>query len=151
MTSFDDAPPSQFFVSTEKALLDVPFVLAELKKTYWGGWLTLSTVLTAIDNSLCFGLYLREHGLHKQVGFARVITDYATFAWVCDVFVAKPYQQQGQGKFLLRVLLTHPDVKHRSCLLCTQDAQKLYKKFGFSEMTAMKRQGSSPDAPADHS
>lgn len=151
MTSFDDVPPSAFFVSTEKALLDVPFILTELKRTYWGGWLTLPTVLTAIEHSLCFGLYHREHSLAKQVGYARVITDYATFAWICDVFVTKAHQRQGHGKFLLRVVLDHPDVRHRSCLLCTQDAQSLYRKFGFSEMTCLKRQGSSPDAPAHRS
>jgi GNAT superfamily N-acetyltransferase len=145
--NFDDSPHTgDFFVSVDKTLLDVPLIATELKRTYWGGWLTLPTVLKSIDNSLCFGLYHNVPPAPVQVGFARVVTDYATFAWVCDVIVKKELQRRGLGKFLMTAVMNHPDVRHRSCLLCTKDAQGLYRKFGFSEMVCMKRPGSSPDA-----
>ena len=144
MNSFDDSPHlNDFFVSTDKTLLDVPFITDELTRTYWGGWLTLNVVMRSIDNSLCFGLYQRdaEHATQKQVGFCRVITDYATFAWLCDVIVAKPYQKRGLATFLMNIVMGHSDVRPRNCLLTTRDAHKLYAKFGFAPMEAMKRMG----------
>jgi len=150
MNSFDDSPHlNDFFVSTDKTLLDVPFITDELTRTYWGGWLTLNVVMRSIDNSLCFGLYYRPgwagnpHPLPhtKQVGFARVVTDYATFAWICDVIIAKPYQKRGLATFLMNIVMGHSDVRPRNCLLTTRDAHKLYAKFGFVETAAMKRMG----------
>lgn len=143
--TFDDTP-GEYFVSTDKALLDTFFIIRELKATYWGGWLTPATVMRAIDHSLCFGLYVREPDptaavQQRQIGFARVITDYATFAWICDVFVTDRYRAKGLATFMMNVVLGHPEVKPRSCLLCTKDAQGLYRKFGFEKFEAMKRQG----------
>lgn len=150
-TPFDDSPHfGDFFVSSDKALLNVPFITTELKRTYWGGWLTLATVMKSIEHSLCFGLYQRRYAeieegpvgySDHQIGFARIVTDYATFAWLCDVFVQQKYQGKGLGKFLVNAAMTHPEVRPRSCLLVTRDAQKLYAKFGFTPMTAMKRPG----------
>ena len=140
--NFDDVPhPDDFFVSTDKTLLDVPFVHSELRKTYWGSWMSLPTVLKAIDNSLCFGLYKRADGITRQLGFARVITDYATFAWICDVVIAESHRKKGLGKFMMNVIMSNPEVKPRSCLLTTRDAHGLYAKFGFTPYSAMKRQG----------
>ena len=142
MIGFDDVP-GEYFVSTDKALLDTFFVIQELKKTYWGGWLTPATVMRSIDHSLCFGLYQRdaEHATQQQVGFCRVITDYATFAWLCDVIVSDAHRHKGLSKFMLNVVIGHPEVKPRSVLLVTKDAQELYRKFGFHELTCMKRDG----------
>lgn len=140
--TFDDVP-GEFFVSTDKALLNVPWIVAELNRTYWGDWMKLSTVVTAIEHSLCFGLYRRGSPNEQpvQIGFARVVTDYATFAWLCDVIVSKEYRGKGLGKFLVYTATNHPQVKPRSVLLCTRDAHKLYAKFGFHSMEAMKRNG----------
>lgn len=138
--TFDDVP-GQFFVSTDKALLDAPWIFDQLRRTYWGDYMTMKIVLTAIDHSVCFGLYERVNGLNKQIGYARIVTDYSTFAWLCDVFVAAPYRKQGLGKFLLATMLRHPAVRERNILLSTKDAQDFYAKFGFQQVVTMKRTG----------
>ena len=147
----DESPHlNDFYVSTDKKLLNVPWLLAELQKTYWGGWYTLPVLDAAIIHSLCFGLYHRTYAedenapvgcVDSQVGFARVVTDYATYAWVCDVLVADKYRHKGLGKFLMNVVLGHPDVRPRSCMLTTKDAHTMYEAFGFARFEAMKRQG----------
>jgi GNAT superfamily N-acetyltransferase len=140
---FDDVP-GQFFVSTEKPLLDTLLVFRELKKTYWGTWLSSAIVEKSIATSLCFGLYLRDvdgQPVNRQIGFARVVTDYATFCWLCDVFVVEKFRKQGLGKFLLHTVMQHPEVKGRSVLLCTKDAQKFYSRYGFTPMECLKRPG----------
>lgn len=145
MNAFDETPHTDdFFVSTDKAKLNTFFVISELKKTYWGEWMQPMDVMRAIDNSLCFGLYQRlPEGKEQQVGFARVVTDYATFAWICDVFIAEAYRRRGLSKFLMSVIVGHPEVAPRNCLLNTRDAHELYARFGFQVIQAMKRQGSS--------
>ncbi len=141
--SFDDTPHTDdYFVSTDKARLDQVWIIQELKKTYWGGWYTAHTLIKAIDNSLCFGLYHRgTDAKERMVGFARVVTDYATFAWVCDVIISEHHRQKGMGEFLLSIVMGHPEVRPRSCLLTTRDAHGIYERFGFRTATAMKRPG----------
>lgn len=138
--NFDDVP-GQFYLTAKREDMDVPWILQELRKTYWGGWLTLPTVQTAVRNSLCFGVFERTQSASQQIGFARVVTDHATFAWLCDVVIAKPYRRKGLGRWLVGLVINHPEVRPRACLLCTKDAQKLYRRFGFEPMTAMKRPG----------
>lgn len=128
-----------FFVSTDKRRLDVPFIFQELTHTYFGSWRSLATVQTSIDNSLCFGLYESSPGTDKQVGFARVVTDYATFAWICDVVITRDKRRIGLGTYLMEEVMAHPEVKPRACLLSTHDAHDLYAKFGFKFFTAMKK------------
>jgi GNAT superfamily N-acetyltransferase len=83
----------------------------------------------SLDNSLCFGLY--ERG--RQVGFARVVTDRATFAWLCDVFVLEAYRGRGLSKWLIGCVMSHPDLRGlRRLLLGTRDAHGLYERFGFT-------------------
>ena len=152
-TPFDDTGHfGDFFVSTDKKLLDTFFIVKELKQTYWGSWMEPITVMHSIDHSLCFGLYHREFAeseegpighVDRQVGFARVVTDYSTVAWVCDVFVTAAFRKRGLSKFLMKSVMEHPEVKPRSVLLCTKDAHALYAKFGFQPFMAMKRQGGS--------
>ena len=151
MSNFDDTPhQGDYFVSTDKAKLDIPFTHDLLKHTYWGSWMSVQTVMKAIDNSLCFGLYQREYAeteegpigySDRQVGFARVVTDYATYAWLCDVVISSIHRGRGLGRFLVGQVMNHPDVRERSVMLTTQDAHGLYQKFGFTHMPAMKRLG----------
>jgi GNAT superfamily N-acetyltransferase len=151
MNPIGDGPRlGNFFVSSDKSLLNVPLITNQLQHTYWGGWLTLPVVMKSIENSLCFGLYERrtaeaEDGpvgySDHQIGFARVVTDYATFSWLCDVFVQQQFQGKGLGQFLINAVMTHPEVSPRPCMLVTNDAQKLYARFGFTPMLAMKRPG----------
>ena len=140
MNDFDDLPHTDdYYVSTDKTKLDHAFVIREVRASYWGGWRTPNVIMDSIYNSMCFGLYHHGADGDRQVGFARVVTDYCTIAWICDVLVCQEHQGKGLGKFLLRTVMDHPDVEPRSCVLTTRDAQELYAKFGFKRIEAMKR------------
>jgi len=122
---------NRFSISTDKGKLDLETVHNFLKNSYWAENIPLSVVQKSIDNSLCFGVYEGD----KQVGFARVITDYATFAYFSDVFILEGYRGFGLGKWLVETILQHPDLPGlRRWLLATKDAQGLYQQFGFQEV-----------------
>lgn len=123
-----------FLISTDKTLLNVTLVHHFLDQlSYWGKGISLQTVKTAIQNSLSFGVYHQQ----KQVGFARVVTDQATFAYLCDVFIVPDYQRMGLSKWLLQTIRNHPNLQGlRRWSLATADAHSLYKQFGF---TALKK------------
>jgi GNAT superfamily N-acetyltransferase len=116
-------------VSTDPALLDVPFLHDFLtNRSYWAAGRSLEVVRRSLEHSLCFGLY--EDG--RQVGFARVVTDRATFAWLCDVFVLEECQGRGLAKWLMECVVGHPDLQGlRRFLLATRDAHGLYERYGF--------------------
>jgi GNAT superfamily N-acetyltransferase len=122
----------EFVISTDPARLDVETVhhfLAE--QSYWAQGRTMELVRRSITNSLVFGIYNGE----QPVGFCRVVTDYATFAWLCDVFVLEPFRGRGLSKWMMEVVLAHPDLQGmRRWLLGTRDAQELYRKYGFTEL-----------------
>jgi len=122
-----------FLVSTDPARLDVPLVHDFVaNRSYWGVGRPLDVVRRALDNSLCFGLY--DQG--RQAGFARVVTDRATFAWVCDVFVLEAYRGRGLGKWLMECVLGHPDLQGiRRLILATRDAHGLYRRYGFTPLS----------------
>jgi uncharacterized damage-inducible protein DinB/GNAT superfamily N-acetyltransferase len=119
-------------VSTDPALLDLGVIHRFLAdRSYWAAGRPLEVVRRSLANSLCFGLY--EAG--RQVGLARVVTDRATFAWLCDVFVLEPYRDRGLGKWLVECVLGHPALQGlRRFLLGTRDAHGLYRRFGFSPL-----------------
>jgi N-acetylglutamate synthase-like GNAT family acetyltransferase len=121
-----------FLISTDKTLLDVVLIHHFLDQlSYWGKGISLKTVETSIQNSLCFGLYQHK----KQVGFARVITDQATFAYLCDVFVLPENRKSGLSKWLIQTVRNHPTLKNlRRFTLATADAHQLYEQFGFSTL-----------------
>jgi GNAT superfamily N-acetyltransferase len=121
-----------FLVSTDPALLDVNLIHDFLaNRSYWATGRPLHVVRRAIENSLCFGLYERK----QQVGFARVVTDRATFAWLCDVFVIEAYRGRGLSKWLIECVLSHPALQGlRRFLLGTRDAHGLYSRFGFTPL-----------------
>ena len=121
--------PDGFVVSTDPARLDLDAVHAYLTDSYWSPGIPRETVERAAAHSLCFGLYAPGG---EQVGFTRVITDRATFAYLCDVFVLPAHRGQGLGVWLTDSVLAHPDLQGlRRILLTTQTAHGLYEKSGF--------------------
>ncbi len=117
-----------YTISNDPSRLDVSFIHQFLTtNTYWARNRPLNVVRRSIENSLNFGVYCGD----EQVGFARVITDYATFAWLCDVFIVPEHRKSGLGKWLVACVVNHPDLKPlRRLLLATRDAHGLYAKYG---------------------
>jgi GNAT superfamily N-acetyltransferase len=124
-------------VSDDPARLDIDYVHAFLFNSYWSPGIPRDVVARAIANSLPFGLY---NGTGAQAGFARVITDRATYAYVADVFVDEVVRGKGLGKVLMRAIMSHPDLRGlRRWSLATWDAHGLYRQFGFSELAHPER------------
>jgi GNAT superfamily N-acetyltransferase len=122
---------SSFIISTDKEKLDPSVIHQFLTNSYWATGISLERVEKRIDNSLCFGVYAGE----KQVGFARLITDYDSFAYLADVFILEEYRGIGLSKQLMATILAHPEVQGlRRWVLATRDAHGLYKQFGFNEL-----------------
>jgi GNAT superfamily N-acetyltransferase len=120
-----------FSISTDKTKLDLEMICTFLSSAYWASNRSTDTILKSLEHSLCFGLYHHQ----KQIGMARVITDHATFAYLCDVFVLEDYRGRGLGKFLMQTVLEYPDFTSlRRLILATKDAHGLYQQFGFDEL-----------------
>lgn len=119
-----------FTVSTDPSRLDLSLVHAYLTRSYWASGIPREVVARSLRHSLCFGLYQDA----AQVGFARAVTDLATFAYVADVFVLEGYRGRGLSKWLMECILDHPDLRDvRRWHLVTRDAHGLYARFGFTE------------------
>lgn len=122
--------PHPYSISTEKPRLDVGAIHAFLSRSYWSPGIPLEVVQRAIDHSLCFGVF---HGA-DQVGFARVITDRTTFAYLADVYILEGHRGKGLSKWLMSVIMGHADLQGlRRFMLATRDAHGLYRSFGFRE------------------
>jgi GNAT superfamily N-acetyltransferase len=122
---------SDLVISTERARLDVDAIHRVLAQTYWATGISRERVEKSLDESLCFGLFAGE----KQIGFARVVTDRATFAYLCDVYVLDEFRGRGLGKRLLAAVREHPDLRDlRRFVLWTRDAHGLYEQFGFQRL-----------------
>lgn len=120
-----------YTISTERGRLDRDTIHGFLRESYWARGIPREVVDRSIENALCFGLYDGE----KQVGFARVITDRATFAYLGDVFVLDSHRGRGLSKWLMEVVLGHPELqKLRRWSLATRDAHGLYERFGFRRL-----------------
>jgi GNAT superfamily N-acetyltransferase len=118
----------KFLISNDRSMLDHDVIHGFLTESYWAAGVSRETVERSIENSLCFGVY---HGA-QQIGFARVISDYATFAYIADVFVIEPYRGRGLAKELMATIMSHPDLQGlRRWNLGTRDADALYAQFGF--------------------
>ncbi len=118
-----------FLISTDRSRLQLVVIHNFLKESYWAKNIPFAVVQRSVDNSLCYGVYGDDH----QIGFARVITDYTTFAWIADVFILEPYRGQGLSKWLVACILAHPELQGlRRWLLGTKDAHGLYRQFGFA-------------------
>ena len=121
----------RFVISTDRDRLDLDIVHGFLTESYWAKGIPREVVVRSIENSLCFGVY----GDGKQVGFARVISDYATYAYIGDVFVLESYCGHGLGKWLMECIMRHPWLQGlRRWSLATSDAHGLYTKFGFTPL-----------------
>ena len=120
-----------YLISTDKRLLDVAVIHGFLAGSYWAAGIPLEIVKRSIDRSLAFGLYEGD----RQVGFARVITDYATFAYLADVFILEEYRGRGLGSWLIEAVMSHPELQGlRRWMLVTRDAHGLYRKAGFADL-----------------
>jgi len=126
-----------YFLSTEPGLLDVSLIHKFLsEQSYWAPGIPREVVERSLANSLCFGLFHES----QQIGFARVVTDRATFAWLGDVFVLDEFRGEGLGKWMIEALLKHPDLQGlRRILLGTRDAHSLYARFGFTPLAEPSR------------
>ena len=124
-------------ISDDPALLDRALIFDFLRnRSYWAQEVTREILDRSVENSLCFGVYLDG----KQIGFARVVTDFATFAWLADVFVVEEKRGQGISKKLVAALLAHPRLQGlRRFMLGTRDAHGLYAQFGFKPLAHPER------------
>jgi GNAT superfamily N-acetyltransferase len=120
----------EFTISTDRSKLDLRFIHDYLsKESYWGQGIPFEKVAKAADHSLNFGLYYGD----RQIGYARIVTDYARVAYLADVFVISGYRGRGLSKWLMQVILDHPDLQRlRRWMLHTMDAHGLYTRYGWS-------------------
>ncbi len=136
----------EFQINTDKTRLDLDVIHTFLsEESYWAQTRTLEQTRTAIKNSICFGVYDGE----RQIGFARVVSDCATFAYIGDVFIIAEYRGRGLSKWLMEIIVSHPDLQGlRRWVLATRDAHGLYKQFEFDELRHPDRwmEKTAPDA-----
>jgi len=122
---------SNFFITTEPEQIDIDFVHNYLSnESYWARGRSRDTVERSVNNSLCFGVFRKTEAQpeNTQIGFARVVTDYATFGWICDVFIDSKYRGQSLG---VETICSHSTVLDLNLmLLATSDAHELYKNSG---------------------
>jgi GNAT superfamily N-acetyltransferase len=132
-----ERPSGEFLVTTDTARLDIDAIHDYLsREAYWCQGIPRETVERAIENSVNFGLL---HGA-RQVGFTRVVTDKATYAWVCDVYVLPEYRGRGLARLMLETMLEHPELQGlRRWTLATRDAHDLYRRVGFAELPNPER------------
>jgi GNAT superfamily N-acetyltransferase len=134
---FERFPRGEYSISTDPTRLDVDAIHSYLVRAYWCEGIPRQTLERAIPNSLCFGLF---HG-KDQVGLARVITDSATYAYLCDVYVLEDHRGKGLGKWLMECVMAHPALQGlRRFSLATRDAHGLYHQFGFRELSKPESQ-----------
>jgi GNAT superfamily N-acetyltransferase len=120
-------------ISTDPARLDIDAIHAFLTQSYWSPGIPRATVARAISHSLCFGAFCEG----QQVGFARVVTDRTTFAYLCDVYVLDAHRGRGLAKQLMDRVVQHPDLQGlRRMMLATRDAHGLYARYGFKPLAA---------------
>ena len=128
-------PP--FLLSTNPKKLDLQVIHQFLsEESYWAENITYETVEESIEDTLCFGLYIEN----EQIGFGRMVTDLATFAYLSDVFILKSHRGKGAGKWMMEKILEHPGLKKlRKLLLITEDAHEFYMQFGFTSLKNQER------------
>ena len=139
----------EFLISTSRELVDLDVVHRFLSNCYWARGISREIVARSIENSLCFGIYLEG----RQIGFGRVVSDFATYAYLGDVFVLEQHRAKGLGKWLMDCIMQHPSLQGlRRWSLVTRDAHSLYKEFGFTPLNNPDRymELHRPDVYAPH-
>ena len=125
-----------YTISTDPARLDIDAIADMLTRAYWAQGRTREMIARYVQHSLVFGIY--HDG--KQVGLARIVSDYTTFAWLCDVFIHEDYRGRGLGKWLMETIMSHPELQGlRRFMLATRDAHSLYAQFGFTPLASPER------------
>jgi len=125
----------EYLLTDDKSRLDLNVVCSLLQATYWAANRTREQIDKSIQRSVCFGLFHAG----KQAGFARAVTDCATFCYLCDVIVAPEHRRRGLGKWIVECMLKHPDLQTITQCLRTKDAHTLYERFGFERTEYMRR------------
>ena len=127
---------NNYLISTDKNKIDVDYVHSFLSQSYWSPGAPISVVKKAMKGSLCFGVYFRN----RQIGYARMVKDKATFAYLADVFIDEDHRGKGLAKWLVEMILAHPQLRGlRRILLATKDAHKLYEQCGFTAINNPER------------
>lgn len=127
-----DYKKDDFYITTDSSKIDIDAVCSLLAKSYWANTRERYTVIKSLENSLCFSLFHKE----RQIGLVRVITDGATYAYLCDVIIDEEYRNKGLGSWFFECVMRHPDLQDlRRWSLVTKDAHEFYKKFGFSDLS----------------
>lgn len=136
MPQIIEAHRDNFAISTDPARLDIDTIYDFLTRAYWAKGRTREVIARYLRYSLTFGLYDRT----RQIGLARVVSDYTTFAWLCDVFIHEDYRGHGLGKWLIETVHSHPDLQGlRRWLLATRDAHGLYGQYGWTPLANPER------------
>jgi len=132
MAKLFEVQRDQYTITTDKARLDIDAICDFLTRAYWAKGRPRERMQRALENSLVFGLYDGS----RQIGLARVVSDYAIFAYLCDVFIHEDYRAKGLGKWLVETVMAHPDLQGlRRWTLATSDAHDLYRKYGWKPLT----------------
>ena len=144
-----EAEKNEFFISTDKSKLNIQFIHHYLSnESYWAKNIPEETVIKSIEGSFCFGVYLNENISEAtkklpqgiQIGFARVVTDHATFAYLADVFIVEEFRGRGLANWLMKEIMNHEDLQGlRRWMLATKDAHTLYARFGFLPLDKPER------------
>jgi GNAT superfamily N-acetyltransferase len=120
-----------YLISNNRNLLSLDRIVDLLSRSYWAGQRSREKIVESIRNSECFGVYQND----DQVGFARIVTDYAVMYWLCDVFIDENHRKQGLGKKLIETIVNDETFSNLTGILGTTDAHSLYEKFGFVKDT----------------
>jgi len=127
---------NNYLISTDKSKIDIDYVHGFLSQSYWSPGVPMQVVKKAMKGSLCFGVYYND----TQIGYARMVTDKATFAYLADVFIDEDHRGKGLAKWLVEMILAHPQLQGlRRILLATKDAHKLYEQCGFTSINNPER------------
>lgn len=117
-----------YLITDNKKNIDLDFIIKSLQKTYWAKNRKKEVIINSINNSILISMFKKE----QQIGFSRIVTDKAAFAWIADVYIDEKYRGKGLGKWLVKNTTNHPDIKNVSLqLLKTKNAHGVYEKFGF--------------------